>query len=65
MSLALQEETKRRRVSKDKDWHVLIATPSQTLTTVCYFGAAIPEGGHVTTEQWEAFVEAHIAQVLL
>jgi hypothetical protein len=31
-------------------------------TTVCYFGASIPSGGHVTTEQWDHFVNSHIVQ---
>ena len=70
MSLSLVEEArcaKRKRCSDPQsppDWHVLIAMPSQVLTTVCYFGASIPEGGEVTTEQWDNFVEAHVANRL-
>ena len=43
--------------------HVHIPMPNQMIT-VGYFGAAIPDGGEVTTEQWEAFVGTHVAQRL-
>ena len=70
MSLSLLSEArgaKRPRcdeAQEKSDWHVLIAMPDQMLTTVGYFGAAIPEGGEVTTEQWETFVDTHIARRL-
>ena len=43
--------------------HVHIPMPNQMIT-VGYFGSAIPDGGEVTTEQWEAFVGTHVAQRL-
>jgi hypothetical protein len=70
MSLALMREAKRQRTGKaaaddqSNDWHVLIAAPSLTMTTVCYFGASIPCGGFVSEDEWTSFVEAHIAKRL-
>jgi hypothetical protein len=43
--------------------HVHIPMPNQMIT-VGYFGSAIPDGGEVTTEQWEAFVRTYVAQRL-
>lgn len=39
-----------------------VAQVCTMIFTVCYCGAAIPEGGHVKTEQWEAFVGEYAAQ---
>lgn len=59
---------KRARTSDDEagEWHphVLIAHQSQMLTTVCYFGADIPNGETVSPAQWDSFVETHIANRL-
>jgi len=69
MSLSLMDELvcrKRARALDDGmcEWHVLIAHQKEMLTTVCYFGADIPNGTQVSAEQWDGFVEMHIANRL-
>jgi hypothetical protein len=68
MSLSLMAEAKNNKRQRTGDidqneWHVFIGTDAMQ-TTVCYFGASIPCGGQVTSDQWDQFVEKNIATKL-